>query len=443
MIRLLLKQPLHIWRTLEKRHKIEAILLVLIIISYLTARLHAVFTGLLDENATKSGITLLAVNAFILQLSLSSMAVIQWVIPRQPRLRLFLTAPLSNRHVLQLLTYSGFKYLSAYLVLIIPFLIALAVIDLVFAVMALVMIVVLSVFYFWTFILLKQKYNRLKFLGIAISIILITHSFLGFIYWSTEFALPFQLLYFLAALIICERIYNYKDYFLKLESFVPFLPKTYKKKHVQKTGAFNFRWKFLPPVMQSLFEKESLALWRNPSYRKLKVYSLLVFLTISILILASNFESKGILLTLLTSLLIWVHYGNGFSEKYIYADPDWFIRTLPIRFRQLMLAKYFAEIPYVLILSFFSGGFLLVAEPGPSNAGGLFLMLLIFSHVVLFTMLNFQIMFYNDARLAGYAYHFTLLFVFIMVLNYRLVGPIITLALMLFFLYKNVKYFNN
>jgi len=51
-------------------------------------------------------------------------------------------------------------------------------------------------------------------------------------------------------------------------------------------------------------------------------------------------------------------------------------------------------------------------------------------------------MFYDNTRLAAYAYHFALLFIVIMILNYRLVGPIIAIGLLIFFIYKNIKYFN-
>lgn len=443
MIGILLKQPLHIWRTLEKRHKLEAILLAVLIISYLTSRLNTFFAGLLNENATISGVTLLVINVFTLQISLSSLAVVQWVIPRQTRLRQFLTAPLSNHHLLQLLTYSAFKYLSAYLILIIPVVLALASFDLAFAVIAFVMIILLSISYLWCFFLIKQRVSGFIFVTAAFLIICSLHCLFGLFYWSSDYALTFQTIYFILACILILSVYNFEKQPLSLERFIPYITTEFTKKQLQINTALNFKWKFLPAVSQSLYEKESLALWRNQSYRKLKLYSFLAFIVINSLILISSFESKGILIILLTALLIWIHYSNGFNEKYIFADPDWFIRTLPIRFRQLMLAKYFAEIPFVFILCFLSGIFLLLTEPELASVSGFILLLLIFSHVVLFTMLNFQIMFYNDPRLAGYAYHFTLLFVFIMILNYRLVGPVIALGLMIFFLYKNVKYFNN
>ena len=154
-------------------------------------------------------------------------------------------------------------------------------------------------------------------------------------------------------------------------------------------------------------------------------------------------EHKEIWLAIISCLLIWLHYSNSFNEKYVVADPEWLIRTLPIRFRHLFLAKYLAEIAFVvllvltdlLVLQFTATGFVVQLYT--------LLFILAFAHLVLFTMLNFQIMFYDNTRLAAYAYHFALIFIVIMILNYRLVGPVVAVCLLIFFLYKNVKYFNN
>ena len=68
-------------------------------------------------------------------------------------------------------------------------------------------------------------------------------------------------------------------------------------------------------------------------------------------------------------------------------------------------------------------------------------LLLLFSLLVLTTMINFQLLFYDNPRLAGYAYHFTVLFFTVMSINYRFVGPVITLFMMVLIFYKTRKYF--
>ena len=148
------------------------------------------------------------------------------------------------------------------------------------------------------------------------------------------------------------------------------------------------------------------------------------------------------LISAFTGLLIWTHYSSHFNEKYVFAEPSWFIKTLPIRFRHLFAAKYFAEIGFVTLLIF--GVFVFFQFCGLElNEQFIWLIaLFVFANVILFTMLNFKIMFFNNPRLAGYAFHFAMFFMIIMVLNFRLVGPIIGFCLLIFFLYKNVKYFN-
>ena len=71
------------------------------------------------------------------------------------------------------------------------------------------------------------------------------------------------------------------------------------------------------------------------------------------------------------------------------------------------------------------------------------LLMLPFSMLVLSIMLNFQIMFYDDPRLAGYAYHFTIIFLLIMTINFRLVGPLISIILLTFYFYKSYRYFKS
>ena len=68
-------------------------------------------------------------------------------------------------------------------------------------------------------------------------------------------------------------------------------------------------------------------------------------------------------------------------------------------------------------------------------------LLLLFSIITLIVKLNFQILFYDSPRSAGYAYHFTLLFIVIMCINYRFVGPLISLFLLVSYFYKSYRFF--
>ena len=69
--------------------------------------------------------------------------------------------------------------------------------------------------------------------------------------------------------------------------------------------------------------------------------------------------------------------------------------------------------------------------------------LLLFAIAVLSIVINFQILFYDNPRLAGYAYHFTILFIVIMSLNYRFVGPLVSVFLLTFYFLKTRRFYNS
>ena len=146
---------------------------------------------------------------------------------------------------------------------------------------------------------------------------------------------------------------------------------------------------------------------------------------------------------LFSMAVFWIHYNVHFNTKYISADPEWYFRTLPVSFFKMWLAKFAAEILYVLILLFSQWVFLILTgtELGIQLnwIGALFL----FSIIILTIVINFQILFYDNPRLAGYAYHFTLLFMVIMALNYHLAGPLTSIALILFYFFKTYRYYNS
>jgi hypothetical protein len=77
------------------------------------------------------------------------------------------------------------------------------------------------------------------------------------------------------------------------------------------------------------------------------------------------------------------------------------------------------------------------------NEGFFFVAVFVFllSVLILTTMLNFQMLFYEDPRYAGYAYHFSVIFFVVMSYNYRFVGPLVTLFMAGYFFYKNYRYF--
>jgi hypothetical protein len=444
MLTLLFKQPLNIWRTLELRHKIESLLLFILIYAFIATRLNTLFKTWTTDGASSMGITLLLSHVFIFILTLSALLILRWFIPKQRSVNMFISKPLDNRQIIKILSYYSFKYLSVYLILLLPVITALlANFGLYQALLSFATTLLVSYSFLLLFFVIENKYkagNYFIFWG-ALTLFAY-HGLFAVIYWQTNFLIFFQIIILICALAVIVYFFNYYPGFLTIDNFLG-----YKKKEITRPDIVKARLikvaQVFPSRIQALFEKELFSLWRNRYYIRLKIQSFLIFIILGILIITTHIEHKEIWIVIMSCIITWLHYSNNFNEKYVIADPEWLIRTLPIRFRHIFIAKYLAEIAFVLLLLL--SDVLLLQFSNASLTVQIYNLafIFIFAHLVLFTMLNFQIMFYENTRLAAYAYHFSLLFIAIMILNYRLVGPVITLGLLIFFFYKNVKYFNN
>lgn len=444
MITILIKQPVNFWRSLETRYKAEIILLGVLMFAFFATRMQTLLNGWLNDGASATGITLLTANLFSLQTSLTSIAVIAWILPRQRNLSLFLIQPLENRFTFQALCYYCLKYLSVYLILYIPVTTAIAyTLGLLYGFLGLSVIISNSLFFIFILFILKQKSKTITlFICYGFLIHLFYYATFSFFYWRTEFALLFQLTITALFSILTWRIYSNRKSLITIESFTSFGNEPYSRKIILKDFRFNFP-KILPLKTQQLFEKEFFSLWRNVAYGRMKIYTLAGFLIICVFLIGYEFAHKEIWTVAITSIFIWFHYTNNFNEKYTFSEPDWFMKTLPIRFRQLLAAKLLSELPFAAILVIMAQLTLIFSGATFEMQLTSFLLILIFSFLILFIMLNFKIMFYNNTRLAGYAYHFSIIFFGIMIFNYPLVGPIITLFLLIYFVYKNISYFNS
>lgn len=444
MLKLLFRQPLNIWRTLELRYKLEAILLFILIYTYMATRFNSLFEQWSAQGATDIGIVLIISNFFTLTIAFSALLIIRWFFPKQKAVNLFISKPLNNQKTIKILTYYALKYLSTYVILLLPVLTALYVRFGIYP-LFLSMCTVLVIGYTSLLILFRiknLKVSNIRFILYCSLLIVIYHGLFSVVYWQMGMVHLFQWLAIGSAVILSWYLYRNNTASLLLENFLSY-KQSERTKPVLTHRKVSGLIRILPVKIQALLEKEISCLWRNQYYRKLKIRTLIIFIFLNIFLFISNAEHKEIWLAILTCLTIWGHYSNNFNEKYVIADPDWFIRTLPIKFRHLFFAKYLAEISYIAVIMLLDIILLQFAGIDYLNIFYTITFIIIFANLVLYTMLNFQIMFYNNTRLAAYAYHFSLMFMVIMIFNYRLVGPIIALGLSFFFLYKNVKYFNN
>ena len=209
----------------------------------------------------------------------------------------------------------------------------------------------------------------------------------------------------------------------------------------QRISYSNFP-KIVPLKIHPLFVREILSHLRNRDYVRLKIISV-ILLVVILKILDSYFIENYKSIFILTCLVfIWYHYTHQFNEKYTFAESKYFLKTTPFYFYQICLAKFLSEFLFTLIFLFIIVIGLLIHGSTISEIMQVFTILSLFSIFVLATTVIFRILFYDNPRTAGYAYHFVILFsVTMLAAEFYLVGPIIILFLLFYFSYLSYRQF--
>jgi len=199
--------------------------------------------------------------------------------------------------------------------------------------------------------------------------------------------------------------------------------------------------RYMPTTNFGLFRKELYSLWRNPRYRRLKLQTFFFYLGTLIILHYMLNEANDMWMMFFSTAVFWMHYNVHFNSKYVSAEPDWFFRTLPVKFHRAWFSRFFAEFFYVVLLLIAQWLFLALAGIAFSTQIQWIGALLLFASIILSIVLNFQILFYDNPRLAGYAYHFTLLFIVVSAYNYSLVGPLSAVFLLAYFTYLTRRFY--
>ena len=126
MLKILFKQFTNFWKSLEVRYKLELIILSVIFFAFISSRISIALGSWLQDGATQSGISLLFANLFSFLINVSSLAIIAWLLPNQKTLKTLLMQPLDNKKTFQVLIFYSLKYLSFYIILLLPVLTALS-----------------------------------------------------------------------------------------------------------------------------------------------------------------------------------------------------------------------------------------------------------------------------------------------------------------------------
>ena len=432
MLALLLKQPVHIWKQLGRWHRVEVILLTGLIFIYLLTRLHPRLEQAGANNMAAAG----ALYVYTLFLLASGAFILRYLLPRQRALPLFYTLPLDRSGLTELIGYYYFKYQLIFPLLLFPFTAALFLTGWPYGLLLSVCVLVFTpLIYFWHLYLFVRFRRGTLFFAIN-----------GVVWGLAFFSFP---------LLTADPFRFWSLYAGTALLGFPFLLRQWRRTDtpaLEQLWPLNepfytsrLRWPLsvpgLPKTVNALLRKEALNLWRNPHYRRLKLLTLVVYIGLMIYCLFTDEAPRFDNMLLAGLLIIWLHYAQHFSEKYVLPEPEWFIHTTPLRFFPLWLAKMSVEFFFVCILLAVQYLFLWLGGAEATVQWNMFGLLLLFSLLVVGTMVNFRILFYDNPRLAGYAYHFTVVFFTVMSVNYRFVGPLVTLFMMTLIFYKTRKYF--
>lgn len=438
-----IKQSLNYWRNLSLRVRIEILILLFIYFVFFASRLTGYFNDLLNtSSSTPAGLSSFLLHAVILLLSISIPLIHLYLVPKQKSLSVFRCLPLSGTNSFLLLLIYHFKYQLIGMVVILPVFTALIFsAGILYSAYFLIGVFLYIVIFIAAALYFTSRNNKvLRMIYKYFLAIILFNVIFSIVYVQTNFFVLFDLLLIPVSIMVIFSWWrkNWQNW----DRFVEKFPVT----TVSSTPVGNqlnyFRLKrFMPQSIYPIFAKEFFNYLRNRRYIRRQIFSLLIFaialgyLTTN---LSDNFEFYTIVLT---GIVIWQHYALQFNEKYVKSDSHHFMKTLPFKYLQIWTAKFINEYVYLVFIQIILLFVLLYRGLSFNEMIHIFGLINLFAFVILFMMINFKILFFDQPRMAGYAYHFFVVFTAVMSFNFYLVGPIITLTLMIYFFIKSYREF--
>jgi hypothetical protein len=188
-----------------------------------------------------------------------------------------------------------------------------------------------------------------------------------------------------------------------------------------------------PSVIQAYITREILSRLRNANF--LRMYILRLVLLIAVIIISINQQPN--LIPVICFVFCWLHYNHQFNEKYVINDSYDFINTLPISYANIWFAYFIAEylwfLPILIICT------LAIFMSGDSPV--VYLIFFVATVAILKLIITIRILFLDNSRLAGYAYHVFIAFSLILIFNFYLVGPVVIFGLLVYIVYLSYKRF--
>jgi hypothetical protein len=442
ILKYLIIQIQNYWKTLRFRTKLEITLLFIVFYTVFTNKLTDLFTAALQlPDATPAGLAALIIHVFLFIALVTTPFIYFNLLPKQKGLTALRLQPMSLADSLTTLVSYFLKYQIILVLIMIP----------VFSAVAITCGFILffySIFIFATLLILAL------FLVHVLTARMISKTIIILIYISicTLYYLLFTIFYWIIAL------YIYFDLFLVI--FASFLIYRYWKKHGDGWDAVLYKFgipiqdiqprlkinyhnfpAIVPKRIRPIFVKDILAYIRNRHYLKIKLISLLLYIALIILIEIQYTQYFIQTISVLTFLIIWEHYSHQFNEKYVMQESEIFLKTQPLTYYQYSLASIYSEFLFILpiLIVFTISSFIHGLDW--STILTMASLIVLFSIFVLYVITLIRVIFFDNPRFAGYAYHFLIIFALVMNLNFFLVGPIITIATIIYLQYLSYHHF--
>jgi hypothetical protein len=293
---------------------------------------------------------------------------------------------------------------------------------------------------FITHSLATKKGSKRSALALYFLVVVLYFIVFFILYWHTDISPYFSLFLVISTGLICRKFWE--SSLLSLDAIVyrfrPRLDQLAQK--LSKLTYFNFP-AIIPRAIRPLFIKDLLSYIRNKNYMRLKIISLLIYVLLLIIINIYYDQNFATAVSLLTFLFIWEHYSHQFNEKYVVKESRIFLKVLPLRYYQLSLAKFLSEFLFILVILMVVLVMTLIHGISWFKILNLLSGITLFSIFILYIITIIRIIFFDNPRFAGYAYHFLIIFTLVMIYNFYLVGPVITLLIIIYLNYISYRQF--
>ena len=430
ILRLLVRQSVNSWRQLGLWYQLQNVLLWGFII---LAASYYLLPFVKSKQAQHPLTFLLVINGLLIYLVLTASFYLTRRLPGQLPLSFLRSLPFSFANLLQLFGYYLHRnWRWAWLIFAVFLMLEIRLnpkIAFLFLICFLVGAMVVTFFNLTAF--LRFKHGNL-FRAIQLTQLLVFVLISVLFFRAPGWFLALEMIF--GGLLLVIGFLLTKNIVVQLEELFPLTDKLHSGKS-RRIGAIKTK-----SIWLQLVTRDLRSLWRNTTYRKNKLLLMLGIPLLGHLFFSLFTEQAVNLFTLFVLFLIWWHYGQFFTPQYGQPEPEWFFKTFHLNFFKYFSARFFVEFWYVGIILFLFSLTLHLESITLTEHWQLLLALLFASAIILSSMISFQIIFYDDLRTAGFAFHFSLLFFLVLSLWDYFLGPLVSILFLSFYLYKSFRF---